>query len=60
MKHAHVRIPASLEAAIEAESRRTGRSVDAIVTEALSRHFETELHTVFQVSTSGALVAGVY
>ena len=39
MKHAHVRIPASLEAAIEDESRRTGRSVDAIVTEGETLRF---------------------
>jgi len=60
MRDRGFRIPASLAASIEAESARTGRSADAIVCEALSAYFETQLHTVFQVSTSGALVAGVY
>jgi acetolactate decarboxylase len=53
-------IPASLEAALEAEAARSGRSMSSIVVTALARHLEKPVHTVFQVSTSGALVAGVY
>lgn len=39
---------------------RTGRSRSFVVTAALARYLEKPIHTVFQVSTSGALVAGVY
>ena len=60
MHHRHVKIPASLASLIEAEARRSGRGFDRIVTDALAQYFEQSLHTVFQVSTSGALVAGVY
>ncbi|HWJ75381.1 MAG TPA: acetolactate decarboxylase [Kaistia sp.] len=56
----HIKLPASLRASIHAESARSGRSLDGIVRDALAAYFETSLHTVFQVSTSGALVAGVY
>jgi acetolactate decarboxylase len=53
-------IPASLEAALQAEAARSGRSMLSIVVTALARYLEKPVHTVFQVSTSGALVAGVY
>ena len=53
-------IPASLMAALEAEAARSGRSVSSILVAALARYLEKPTHTVFQVSTSGALVAGVY
>lgn len=59
MHHGGYTIPASLRGLIDAESARTGRGTEAIIRDALSRYFETPLHTVFQVSTSGALVAGV-
>jgi acetolactate decarboxylase len=53
-------IPGSLEAALEEEVTRSGRSTSSVVTAALARYLERPVHTVFQVSTSGALVAGVY
>jgi acetolactate decarboxylase len=53
-------IPASLKAALDAEAARTKRTVSSVVTAALARFLEKPIHTVFQVSTSGALVAGVY
>jgi acetolactate decarboxylase len=53
-------IPASLKAALDAEAARTKRTVSSVVTEALGQYLEKPIHTVFQVSTSGALVAGVY
>jgi acetolactate decarboxylase len=53
-------IPASLKAALDAEAARTKRTVSSIVTAALGQYLEKPIHTVFQVSTSGALVAGVY
>jgi len=53
-------IPPSLRAALAEEAARTGRSTSAVVTAALAQYLERPIHTVFQVSTSGALVAGVY
>ena len=53
-------IPASLKVAVEEETARSGRSTSSIVIAALARYLEKPIHTVFQVSTSGALVAGVY
>ena len=53
-------IPASLSAALAEEAARTGRNNSAVVTAALAQYLERPIHTVFQVSTSGALVAGVY
>jgi acetolactate decarboxylase len=53
-------IPASLKAKLDKEALRGGRSTSAIVTAALASYLEEPIHTVFQVSTSGALVAGVY
>jgi acetolactate decarboxylase len=55
-----VDVPASLEGALEEEKARSGRSTSSIVAAALAQYLEKPLHTVFQVSTSGALVAGVY
>jgi acetolactate decarboxylase len=46
---------AALQARVETEG-----SVDHIVAMALSAYFETPVHTLFQVSTSAALVEGVY
>ena len=37
-----------------------GESVSHIVTAALSQYLNRPIHTLFQVSTSGALVAGIY
>lgn len=59
MHHGGYTIPASLRHLVDVERARTGRSAEAIIRDALSQYFETSLHTVFQVSTSGALVAGV-
>ena len=53
-------IPASLKAELDEEASRSGRPASAIVTAALASYLEKPIHTVFQVSTSGALVAGVY
>jgi acetolactate decarboxylase len=54
-----VDIPASLKSALE-EKAGTSGGVSAVVTAALARYLEKPIHTIFQVSTSGALVAGVY
>jgi acetolactate decarboxylase len=53
-------LPASLKAALDEETERSGRSTTSVVTAALAQYLERPIHTVFQVSTSGALVAGVY
>jgi acetolactate decarboxylase len=58
--HLSADIPASLQAALEEETARSGRSPSFVVTAALAQYLERPIHTVFQVSTSGALVAGVY
>jgi len=53
-------IPASLKAELNEEASRTGRGISSLVTSALAQYLEKPVHTVFQISTSGALVAGVY
>jgi acetolactate decarboxylase len=53
-------IPAFLDKALKEEMKRTGESASSIVTSALAEHFHTPMHTLFQVSTSGALVEGIY
>lgn len=55
-----VDVPASLKIALDQEATCQRRSLSSIVTEALARYLEKPIHTLFQVSTSGALVAGVY
>ena len=55
-----VDVPASLKIALDQEATRQRRTLSSIVTEALARYLEKPIHTLFQVSTSGALVAGVY
>lgn len=60
MPELNAMVPASLKAALEAEAARTGQEASAIVTAALARYLGRPIHTLFQVSTSGALVAGVY
>ena len=39
---------------------RTGRGTSSLVTAALAQYLQKPIHTLFQISTSGALVAGVY
>jgi acetolactate decarboxylase len=53
-------IPASLKAALDTEVGRTKRTLSSVVTAALSQYLGMQLHMLFQVSTSGALVAGLY
>jgi acetolactate decarboxylase len=55
-----VPIPRSLESALADQARSTGQSVSQIVSRALAQCLNVPLHTLFQVSTSGALVKGVY
>jgi acetolactate decarboxylase len=60
MKPITCQLPKSLYAALQARVDQEKESVDHIVAMALSEYFETPLHTLFQVSTSAALVEGVY
>jgi acetolactate decarboxylase len=53
-------IPESLKSALDGEFLRTKRTSSSIVTAALSQYLGVPVHTLFQVSTSGALVAGVF
>ena len=49
-----------LQAALSARAKATGETVDRIVSNALTRALEMPVHTLFQISTSGALVEGIY
>jgi acetolactate decarboxylase len=60
MSDVAVNIPESIRSALDDRASKTGRSVDAIINLALAQYLDAPLHTIFQVSTSGALVAGVY
>jgi acetolactate decarboxylase len=53
-------IPNSLKTALDEEAARSGRGVSTLIAAALAQYLQRPIHTVFQVSTSGALVAGVY
>ncbi len=54
------RIPASLWHALQARSAETGEPVRHLVAQALAELLDVEHQTIFQVSTVGALVEGVY
>jgi acetolactate decarboxylase len=53
-------IPQSLQKVLEVRAKENGESIDHLVTSTLSRCLGVSLHTLFQVSTSGALVQGIY
>src|SRR3954471_21936838 len=53
-------IPDSLYAALQRRMNADNETCDHIVAEALSQSLDTPIHTLFQVSTSAALVEGVY
>src|SRR3984893_13020907 len=55
-----VPISMSLQSALEKLSKETGEPISQLVSDTLSRCLGIPLHTLFQVSTSGALVQGVY
>jgi acetolactate decarboxylase len=55
-----VKIPRSIGDALADQAAKSGASIETTVNLALSEYLNTPLHTLFQVSTSGALVAGVY
>ena len=53
-------IPTALKSALDKEVVRLGTDDSAVLTAALAEYLGTPVHTLFQVSISGALVAGVY
>ncbi len=53
-------LPASLWQALQARIARTGEGLDQAVRACLAEALDTPQHSIFQVSTSGALVKGVY
>jgi hypothetical protein len=53
-------IPTSLDVVLKDEMARTSADESSIVTAALARYLKTPVHTLFQVSKSGALVADAY
>ncbi|QDU60923.1 Alpha-acetolactate decarboxylase [Planctomycetes bacterium Pan216] len=54
------RISTSLSQALERRRRETGESVGHIVRHALAEYLQVDHATLFQVSTAGALVEGIY
>jgi len=58
--HLSCRISDSLWSALRAEAERTGDSVSHVVQRALSDALDLEHHSIFQLSTSGAIVNGVF
>jgi acetolactate decarboxylase len=55
-----VPISKPLQRALEALSKETGEPIPQLVADALSHGLGIQVHTLFQVSTSGALVQGIY
>jgi len=52
-------IPSSLRTALDSEVARIKGTRSSVITAALADYLGTPVHTLFQISTSGALVAGV-
>jgi acetolactate decarboxylase len=53
-------ISQSIHNAVEKRSKETAESISRIVSDSLSQCLGLRQHTLFQVSTSGALVQGIY
>jgi acetolactate decarboxylase len=53
-------ISKSLQNVLEKLSKETGEPISHLILTALSHCFDVPQHTLFQVSTSGALVQGIY
>lgn len=58
--HLSCRVSDSLWQALQAEAERTGHSISHIVQQALSSSLDLKHHSIFQVSTTGAIVKGVF
>lgn len=53
-------LPAALWAALETRTRNTGETLDQAVVSCLGEALDLSRHSIFQISTSAALVKGVY
>jgi acetolactate decarboxylase len=53
-------VPASVETALRAAASRRGTSVDSLAGAALGDYLKSDGHRMYQISTSDALVEGVY
>lgn len=60
MAELRVDIPASLIARLQRHADEHDRRIDAVVADAIRRLLDRAAHTVFQVSSAGARVEGVY
>ena len=60
MPHITINIPDSLKLRLETEAGRTGETLSKVTTRILALYLASPIHTLFQVSTSGSLVSGVY
>lgn len=60
MRTLHLKLPAALWAALEERHRHTGEPIAHIVRSALADQLQVDHHTLYQVSTSTALVEGIY
>jgi alpha-acetolactate decarboxylase len=58
--HVDVHLGDGLFTALEERCRRTGESASHVIRQALADALDLDHHTIYQVSTSGALVQGVY
>jgi acetolactate decarboxylase len=53
-------IPESLKSVLDKVALDTNQDISHVITAALSRYLGTPIHTLFQISTTGTLVAGVF
>lgn len=60
MPELHARVDAAVLDALHEQAQRSGAPVDHLVSRALAEYLGVEHHTLYQVSTAGALVEGVY
>jgi acetolactate decarboxylase len=60
MPDLHARVDARVLDALDELARTSGAPVDHLVERALAEYLGVEHHTLYQVSTAGALVEGVY
>lgn len=58
--HVHSHLSDSLYSALKRHCQHTGESIDHVIQRALADVLDVEHHTLYQVSTSNALVQGVY
>lgn len=60
MPELHARVDDAVLTALHEQSRSSGAPVSHLVNRALAEYLGVEHHTLYQVSTAGALVEGVY